>query len=78
MKVKLRGEAAGIESISISNNQVLLSYPALPNGIKDRHLPEIDPTVRAGKNGYWVNITDLSSDEWKARLLRCAAEDSQQ
>ncbi len=69
MKVKLRGEAAGIDSVSINNNQVLLSYPALPNGIKDRGLPDIDPNVRAGKNGYWVNITDLSKDEWKARLL---------
>jgi len=69
MKVKLRGEAAGIEAISINNNQVLLSYPPLPNGVKDRGLPEIDPIVRAGKNGYWVNIADLSKDEWKARLL---------
>ena len=69
MKVKLRGEAAGIDSVSINNNQVLLSYPALPNGIKDRGLPDIDPNVRAGKNGYWVNITDLSKDEWKVRLL---------
>jgi len=69
MKVKLRGEAAGIESITINNNQVLLSYPALPNGVKDRGLPEIDPNVRAGKNAYWVNIADLSKDEWKARLL---------
>ena len=69
MKVKLRGEAAGIESVSINNNQILLSYPALPNGIKDRKLPEIDPSVRVGKNGYWVNIADLSKDEWEARLL---------
>jgi len=69
MKVKLRGEAAGIESIGINNSQILLSYPALPNGIKDRNLPEIDPTVRAGKNGYWINIADLSGDEWKNRLL---------
>jgi len=69
MKVKLRGEAAGIDSVSINNNQVLLSYPALPNGVKDRGLPDIDPNVRSGKNGYWVNITDLSKDEWKTRLL---------
>lgn len=69
MKVKLRGEAAGIEFVSINNNQILLSYPALRNGVKDRGLPDIDPNVRTGKNGYWVNITDLSTDEWKARLL---------
>jgi transcription-repair coupling factor (superfamily II helicase) len=69
MKVKLRGEAAGLDAISINNNQVLLSFPPLPNGVKDRGLPEIDPTIRTGKNGYWVNITDLTKDEWKAKLL---------
>ncbi len=69
MKVKLRGEAAGLDSISINNNQILLSYPPLPNGVKDRGLPEIDPSARAGKNGYWVNIADMSRDEWKTHLL---------
>jgi len=69
MKVKLRGEAAGIESISINNNQILLSYPALPNGIKDRGLPEVDPNARAGRNAYWVNIANLDKEAWQTRLL---------
>ncbi len=69
MKVKLRGDAIGIESVSLNNNQIVLSYPALPNGVRDRQLPDVDPTVRAGKNGYWINISDLSTDEWKNRLL---------
>jgi len=69
MKVKLRGEAAGIESISINNNQILLSYPALPNGIKERGLPEVDPNARAGRNAYWVNIANLDKEAWQTRLL---------
>ena len=70
MKVKLAGEEAGLESVTIVNQQLLLSYPTLPQGIKERGLPDVDPIARAGRNAYWVNIRNLGEEPWQDALLR--------
>ena len=70
MQVKLAAEAAGLESVTIVNGQVLLSYPPLPNSLKSRDLPEVDYLARAGKNGYWVNIKEAGDENWREALLR--------
>ncbi len=70
MQVKLLGEASGIESIGIVNGQILLTWPPLPQGIKQRSLPEVDPIARVGKNGYWLNISNLGAETWQSALLR--------
>ena len=69
MRVKLLGEAIGLESIGLTGNQLVLSYPPLPKGVSDRHLPELGPLARAGKNAYWVKV-DPDSAEWKSVLLK--------
>lgn len=70
MKIKLAGEAAGLDSISIINQQLVLSYPPLPQGMKERGLPEVDPIARAGKNAYWIAMKNLGEESWQQALLR--------
>jgi transcription-repair coupling factor (superfamily II helicase) len=70
MKVKLLGEKAGLESINVLHNQIVLSYPQLPQGVKPRNLNEIDPAVRAGKNAYWINLANLEDENWQEVLVR--------
>ena len=70
MKVKILGETLGIESISMLNNQLVINYPPLPKGIKDRSLKEVDPVARVGKNAYWININALKNEPWQDALLR--------
>ena len=71
MQVKLAAEEIGLESVTIVSQQLLLTYPPLPQGVKERGLPEIgDPLVRAGKNSYWINIKEIKGDAWREILLR--------
>jgi len=70
MKVKLLGEKAGLEAINVLHNQLVLSYPQLPQGMKQRNLNEIDPAARAGKNAYWINLGNLAGEDWKDVLVR--------
>jgi len=70
MKVKLLGEKAGLEAISMLHDQLVLSYPPLPEGVKQRNLKEIDPAARAGKNAYWINMSNLKDEPWQDVLMR--------
>jgi len=70
MKVKLLGEKAGLEAINVLHNQLVLSYPQLPQGVKPRNLNEIDPAARAGKNAYWINLANLEDENWQEVLVR--------
>ena len=70
MKVKLAGEEAGLDSISIVNQQLILGYPPLPPAVKDRNLADIDPVARAGRNAYWINLKQLENEDWQVVLLR--------
>ena len=70
MQVKLASEEIGLESVTMVNQQILLTFPPLPQGFKDRGLPEIDPLARAGKNAYWINTKDLQGEAWREILIR--------
>ena len=70
MKIKILGEKVGLESISIVNNQLVLSYPPLSKGVNSRGLPAVDPAARAGKNAYWINLTGLKDESWQTVLVR--------
>jgi transcription-repair coupling factor (superfamily II helicase) len=67
MRVKLRAEQAGLASVTIENEQIVLRYPPLPEGTQARSLPSIGAPVRAGKNAYWLPVG--AGEEWKDRLL---------
>jgi len=56
------------------HDQLVLSYPPLPEGVKQRNLKEIDPAARAGKNAYWINMSNLKDET----LARCSDAHSTQ
>ncbi|HVP20391.1 MAG TPA: transcription-repair coupling factor [Anaerolineaceae bacterium] len=72
MQVKLRAEEAGLASVSVENDQIVLRYPPLPEGAPGRNLPSIGTEARTGKNAYWMPMG--SGDGWKDRLLECLAK----
>jgi transcription-repair coupling factor (superfamily II helicase) len=68
LKVKLRAEQAGIASVGLEGDQIVLRYPPLAEGIQARDLPEIGRDTRSGKNGYWLPYT-TALENWQEHLL---------
>jgi transcription-repair coupling factor (superfamily II helicase) len=68
MRVKILAERAGLASVSVENDQLVLRYPPLPEGVTNRNLPSMGNGVRAGKNAYWMPYQS-EMDDWKDRLL---------
>lgn len=69
MRVKLRAEAAGLASVTMEGDQVVLRYPSLPEGMS-RKMPFLGPGVRSGRNAYWVAIHAAQDEQrWQDRLL---------
>jgi transcription-repair coupling factor (superfamily II helicase) len=68
MHVKLRAETAGLASVVVEGEQIVLRYPPLPEGVTSRNLPTVDLSVRAGKNAYWMAL-NRENGTWRAQLL---------
>lgn len=69
IQVKLLGEKAGLNSITIEADQIVMRYPSLPEGVSNRALLPINAQVRAGKNAYWMRV-DVTNEDWRERLLQ--------
>jgi transcription-repair coupling factor (superfamily II helicase) len=75
MQVKLRAERAGLVSVGMESGQIVLRYPASPEGaelkpgpnLPNARLPDLGPGVRGGKNAYWCMFG--KDADWQARLL---------
>jgi transcription-repair coupling factor (superfamily II helicase) len=67
MRVKLRAEKAGIISIGMESGQIVLRYPASPEGTEPKRLPDLGPGIRGGKNAYWC-LFGRDAD-WQEKLL---------
>ena len=67
MRVKLRAEAAGLQSVSGEAGQIALRYPALSEGMSQRMFSDLGPGIRGGRNTYWCNF--LKDEDWQDRLL---------
>ena len=72
MRVKLRAEMAGITSVAMEGEQIVLRYPQLPEGAT-RTLPNIGMGIRAGKNAYWMPAAG-GPKAWKDKLLEALGE----
>lgn len=68
MRVKLRAEAAGLASVSLEGDQIVLRYPPLPEGM-NRVLPNPGPGVRAGKNAFWMPVDLSNPEDWHSCVL---------
>ncbi len=68
IRVKLLGEKAGLTSITIENDQLVLRYPMLPEGVPARELTSPDPRVRVGKNAYWMRV-ETTHEAWREDLV---------
>jgi transcription-repair coupling factor (superfamily II helicase) len=67
LKIKILAEKAGLASVSSENGQLVLRYPALPDGAPGRNFPDLGADVRTGKNAIW--LTNASQEGWRERLL---------
>jgi transcription-repair coupling factor (superfamily II helicase) len=67
MRIKLRAESAGLQSVSVENGQLVLRYPVLSDGMAQRSLADMGPQVRGGKNAYWCSF--LKDEDWQVKLL---------
>ncbi len=68
IKVKLRAETAGLASVGIESEQLVLRFPPLPEGVSSRNLAPLGPNMRIGKNAYWLPYASQPED-WRERLL---------
>jgi len=66
LRIKLMAERAGIASIMLEGDQIVLRYPPLPEGIKARELLDIGDGIRRGKNAYWMPLN--GQPHWRERL----------
>jgi transcription-repair coupling factor (superfamily II helicase) len=73
MKIKLRAEKAGLAAVGVENDQLVLRYPPLPEGVTSRSLPVLGLNERAGKNAYWLAV-DLKDSAWRDQLLNVLQE----
>jgi len=68
MRVKLRAEKAGLNSVNMeSSGQILLKYAAPTDGSESPRLPDLPNGVRGGKSAYWVTIA--KEEFWTVKLL---------
>ncbi len=67
MRVKLRAEKGGLVSIGMESGQIVLRYPPSPEGMEPKHLPDLGPGIRGGKNAYWCLFG--KDADWQERLL---------
>lgn len=69
IQVKQLAEKAGMASVTLEGEQIVMRFPVLPEGMKKRELPELGGFVRSGKNAYWFAFKNLS-DSWQDVLLQ--------
>lgn len=67
LRVKLKAERSGLASITVEGDHLVLRFPPLPEGIKERELPDLSPNLRKGKNAYWMQVNEKI--DWKTSLI---------
>ena len=73
MRIKLKAEEAGLASVALEGEQLVLRFPPLPEGVSARDLPSVGLNVRIGKNAYWVPYHN-GSGEWRERLCQVLSD----
>jgi len=68
IRVRLRAEKAGLASVTIESDQLVLRFPALPEGTSSRNLPKINSDARPGRNAYWLPFASRP-ENWRELLM---------
>lgn len=66
LQIKILAGKIGLESVSLQNDQLVLTYP------EEAPLPqrwELDPGVRIGESSLWLNF-NLEHPGWRERLIK--------
>jgi transcription-repair coupling factor (superfamily II helicase) len=64
LKVKVLAENAGLTSVSVESGQIVFRFPG---GKLPSSLPELGPSMRAGKTALWMAYTAV--EDWREQLL---------
>ncbi len=73
LRVKILSEVAGLSSVTVEIEQLVLRFPALPEGTSSRNLPPLPVRSRSGKNSYWLPM-DANEEIWKQNLIEALVE----
>ena len=73
IQVRLRAGRAGLASIGVESDQLVLRFPALPEGVVSRNLPLLGPESRPGRNAYWLPYASRL-DDWQELLMDTLAQ----
>ena len=65
MRIKLLAERAGLVSVTVEGDQIVMRYASPPAGIQPKVLPEIGLGARPGRNAYWMPAI---GDAWRETL----------
>jgi transcription-repair coupling factor (superfamily II helicase) len=68
LRVKILSETAGLASVTVESEQIVLRFPVLPEGTTARNLPMLPVKSRAGKNSYWLPMNPETTD-WQEHLI---------
>ena len=69
LRVKLLAAKAGLTSINVEADQLVLRFPQLPEGAVKRELAPLGYQTRIGKNAYWMKFSP-EENEWRKNLLK--------
>jgi len=69
IEVKQLAEDAGLMSINMEGEQIVLRFPPIPENMKKRELPDIGKNVRIGKNAYWIAFLPNQTN-WRPLLIK--------
>ncbi len=73
IKVKQKAEHAGISSVAMEGEQLVLRYPPPLEGTIKPDFPNSSRWVRTGKNSFWLAIKHYPGD-WRELLLQTLDE----
>ncbi len=69
MRVKIIGDARGIDSIRLTGERIIIQFHPIHNGNK-RDLPKIDGLIQRDENTYWIKLDSATHENWKDLLLQ--------
>ncbi len=69
IQLKINAEKIGLSAIVKEGEHIVLRFPQMPDGMESRDLPAAGAGIRAGKNAYWILVSDFATDAWKREVL---------